>query len=302
MAASLPYTEAWLSGPQETRFYTRTYKAETPTAVLVFSHGAAEHLARYTEMHTAIAQQGISVFTFDLRGFGRTAMDKESKSKDSAYGKTDIESQLNDMEWAIDHARTELGNFPLFIMGPSMGGAIVLGLMCDEKRATHKTVTAIRGVIAASPCVAPTHMPPQLVVGFLKILATVAPYILYPVRNQTKDLSRNPITNAQYLADPLIKTPGSIRSLAELLALGARLLSTTYVNWPKDTPVLVLHGTNDQITSYPSAEALFQKLPAKDKNMITYPGAYHELQNEPDGVREKYLADVVAFIHSHSSL
>ncbi|KAF7333964.1 Hydrolase-4 domain-containing protein [Mycena sanguinolenta] len=299
MPASTPYTEAWLTGPQNTRFYTRTYKADTPTAVLVFLHGAAEHAGRYTDMHTSLASQGISVFMFDQRGFGKTALDKEHRSKDSAYGKTDAQCQLDDMEWAIEHVQLEFGGLPIFVMGASMGGGLVLGLMCDEKRASHKAVAAIRGVITGSPCLTLTKAAPRLVLWIVKFMAFFKPYMLYPIRNKPEDLSRDPVTNAQYLADPLIKTPGSLRSILDMLGLGAHILSTSYINWPKDTPVLFLHGTADPVTSCESTKALFEKLQAEDKTMITYPGAYHELHNEPDDVREKCLADVVAFIQLH---
>ncbi|KAJ7464566.1 hypothetical protein FB451DRAFT_1403237 [Mycena latifolia] len=97
VSASTPYIKAWLSGPQDTKFYTPMYKAESPTAAFLPSIVGA--IAICTQ-----PSPSISVFVFDLRQFGRTAMDKDNKSKDSAYGKTDAESQLDDMEWAIEHA------------------------------------------------------------------------------------------------------------------------------------------------------------------------------------------------------
>ncbi|KAJ7751726.1 hypothetical protein B0H14DRAFT_2635945 [Mycena olivaceomarginata] len=55
----------------------------------------------------------------------------------------------------------------------------------------------------------------------------------------------------------------------------------------------------DKVVLYPDSKAMFEKLPAKDKKMITYPGGYHELHFEPDGIREKSLQDLVEFIHTH---
>ncbi|KAJ7712051.1 Alpha/Beta hydrolase protein [Mycena metata] len=308
MSMSTAYTEAWLPGPQETRFYTRTYTAERPTAVLIFVHGAAEHAGRYTDMHKAVAEQNISVFVFDLRGYGRTALDKQNKSKNSAYGKTNGETQLDDLEWVIEYVQSKLEDVPIFIMGASMasdriaslGGGIVLRLMCDEKRATHKAVTAVRGVIAGSPFLTIAKDIPKAVMWLGKSVAVVNPYMVYPVRNKPEDLSRNAVTNAEYVMDPFIKTPGSLKSILDMMDTGVHLLSTAYVNWPQDVPLLFLHGSADLLASFESSKTLFAKLPAKDKNMIIYQGAYHELHNEPDGVREKSLADVVEFIQSHA--
>ncbi|KAK7040551.1 hydrolase-4 domain-containing protein [Favolaschia claudopus] len=320
MSPPLPYTETWLPGPHSTQFYTRVYKpsvdftsksvsnthasdeSNSPTAILVFLHGAAEHCGRYTDMHEALAKEGNVVWAFDLRGFGRTALGCSDKGR-SEYGNTDKERQMDDVEWAIGCVRKEYGEeVPVFLMGMSMGGGLALGVMCDERRTKHQLVQNISGVIAGSPCLTLTKKVPRVVMWVARAVAFFWPYMIYPVRNKPDDLSRNPITNAEYLADPLIKTPGSFRSLLDMIDLGASILSDGYLNWPKDTHVLLLHGTDDPVTSFESTNALFEKLPISDnmKSFIAYQGAYHELQNEPDGVPEKFLADIVNFIRTRS--
>ncbi|KAJ7807880.1 hypothetical protein B0H14DRAFT_3763816 [Mycena olivaceomarginata] len=67
------------------------------------------------------AARGISVFTFDQRGFGKTALDAENKSPSSAYGKTTGEHQMDDIHWAIEHAKKEFPGLPVFLRGHSMG-------------------------------------------------------------------------------------------------------------------------------------------------------------------------------------
>jgi acylglycerol lipase len=120
------YEESWLAGPQSTQFYSRTYKATSPKAILVFVHGFIEHVARYEHVHSVWATRGITVFTYDQRGFGRTATDDKLKSKSSSYGKTSRKEQLADIEWAIKHAKSEFGDLPLFLMGHSMVRARLL--------------------------------------------------------------------------------------------------------------------------------------------------------------------------------
>lgn len=114
------YTETWISGPQSTQFYTRTYPSPSPKAVVVFVHGFAEHVGRYTRIHPRFAQNGITLFTYDQRGFGKTAMDEEHKSKSSAYGKTNGKDQLEDIEWAVGYVKKEYPELPVFLMGHSM--------------------------------------------------------------------------------------------------------------------------------------------------------------------------------------
>jgi len=119
---AIPYTETWLSGPKDTKFYTRTYLPQTTAlrAVIVFAHGIAEHIGRYGHFHPRLAESGIAVFAFDQRGFGRTAQDRNNKSRDSAIGKTSWDDQMADINWALNHVCSQFDRVPVFLMGQSM--------------------------------------------------------------------------------------------------------------------------------------------------------------------------------------
>ena len=116
------FTEAWLPGPDGTQFYTRTYPSvpNPPRAVLVFVHGFAEHAGRYVWAHGEYAARGVTVFAYDQRGFGRTALDKAHKSAGSGYGRTSARAQLGDIEWWVRHVKREYADVPVFLMGHSM--------------------------------------------------------------------------------------------------------------------------------------------------------------------------------------
>ena len=117
----MSFTETWLQGPSQTQFYTRLYTPQVPpVAALVFVHGFAEHIARHTPFHTKLAERGLVVFTFDQRGFGKTAMDKEHKSPSSSYGKTSWDDQLTDIVWAIEYVTEKYPSLSVFLAGHSM--------------------------------------------------------------------------------------------------------------------------------------------------------------------------------------
>ena len=122
--SNLPYSEAWLAGPKSTQFYTRTYTPAPPVstkAAIVFVHGFAEHVGRYSHFHPLLSARGIAVFAYDQRGFGLTAQDTNgNKSKSSAYGKTCWKDQMIDIEWALEHTRKSFEGKPVFLMGHSM--------------------------------------------------------------------------------------------------------------------------------------------------------------------------------------
>lgn len=128
------YDESWLTGPRSTQFYTRTYKAQAPKAVVIFIHGFCEHVGRYGHVHPIFPERGITLFAYDQRGFGRTAEDKEHRSKDSSYGKTSWTDQMADIEWAVKHAKSEFGDIPTFLMGHSMvRGLVAAYLKCRRE-------------------------------------------------------------------------------------------------------------------------------------------------------------------------
>lgn len=114
------FAEAWLAGVDGHQFYTRTYAATFPKAVVLFVHGFAEHVARYEHVHVQYPARNVTVFTFDQRGFGRTALDGAHRSKDSAYGKTNWPAQLQDIDFFAKYLAKEYPGTPLFLMGHSM--------------------------------------------------------------------------------------------------------------------------------------------------------------------------------------
>ncbi|KAJ7050946.1 Alpha/Beta hydrolase protein [Mycena amicta] len=250
-------------------------------------------------MHSTLAREhNISVFAYDLRGYGRTADDPTHKSASSQYGRTWSGAQMDDLEWAIQETHRECGDLPLFIMGCSFGGTTVLGLVTDPARKDHPAITSLRGVIGGSATLTLTKPPPAPVVWLLTQIARVQPWMLFPVRNKIEDLSRNKETGAEYEKDPLIGTPGSLKCLSSMLKQG-QTLSRSSQNWPKELPVLFVHGDVDTIAAHTVTKKFYEEISAQDKTWITYPGGAHELHNEPDGIREKSLVDIATFIQKH---
>ena len=114
------FVERWLPGFDGHQFYTRTYPATFPRAVVLFVHGFAEHVARYEDFHARFPPRSVAVFTFDQRGYGRTALDTQHRSKDAGYARTSWGMHFRDLEFFAKKLAGEYPGAPLFMMGQSM--------------------------------------------------------------------------------------------------------------------------------------------------------------------------------------
>ncbi|KAJ4483587.1 Alpha/Beta hydrolase protein [Lentinula aciculospora] len=296
----------WITGPQETHFYTRTYlpSAGAPRALVVFVHGFQEHVGRYAHIHPAIAESGVALWAFDQRGFGRTALDKENRSKNSSWGKTGLSDQIQDVDWAVRTAREEVLGVPVFLMGHSMGGGEVLSFVTQQSYGNSQhaeTVASLTGVILTSPLIQQTVPASKALRWLAGKVAIISPYTLIPAAVSANDLSHSPEFNDACKKDPLIKPTGTLRGIGEMFTEGEKLLATGCHHWPKKIPVLFIHGDADRVTSVKATQKFFETIDAEDKQIIIYPDGFHELQNEPPDVRQKLVTDIVSFIQTRTS-
>ncbi|KAF9000355.1 alpha/beta-hydrolase [Hymenopellis radicata] len=289
-------TESWLVGPQSTKFYTRHYRAASPKAAIVFVHGFAEHCSRYIEIHTQLTDNGVSVFTYDQRGYGNTAQDVDNRSKGSAYGKTNWEHEMEDLNWAVEHTQKEYPGLPIYIMGQSMGGGEVLGFATEKKY--ESTAASLAGVIATSPMVQQAIPVSGLLRKALGALRRLVPYMLFPANLNPSELSRDASVGEKYFDDPLVKNSGSLQGLYDMFNHGDDLRDFRWKSWPKKVPIVFFHGTGDRITSPTASHDFYEKIPAENKKYVSFDGAFHELSNELPEVKEQLLNDVLAFVDS----
>ncbi|CCM03934.1 uncharacterized protein FIBRA_06086 [Fibroporia radiculosa] len=289
--SSSAYSEAWIAGPGDHQFYTRTYTAASaPRAAVLFVHGFADHVGRYEHAHCNWAARDIMVFAFDQRGFGRTALDNQHKSKDAVYGKASHQMQMQDIEWWVRHVKKEHPNLPLFLFGHSMGGGMVLAFSTQaQPPPSSETIKLLSGVIASSPLLLQTVPASKLLRKAGGMAATIIPWLPFPARVPAEDLSHDAIVNRASELDPLIKSYGTFRGLTDMLERGENLLRSGYHHWPE----------NLSVTSHTASEQFFNKLDAEDKKLALFPGGYHELTNEPNGMKEKFWDECVSWILAH---
>ncbi|KIJ51219.1 hypothetical protein M422DRAFT_58823 [Sphaerobolus stellatus SS14] len=298
------FTEEWLVGPEQTKFYTRTYRPIETKVVLVFVHGFVEHIARYEHVFPAYAEAGIAVFAFDQRGHGRTALGDDPATSKGDYGKTSSEQQRAEIHWAITHAGETLGSWakgnssiPVFLVGHSMGGALVLSFGCA---APKPLPYPLAGIVSTSPLVAQTHPVNKLTRKAGGFASVLVPNVTVKTDINPDYLSHDKKVGEAYLNDPYVKFFASFKAISTMLNLGDYLSTEGYKTWPKDLPVLAIHGTSDEVTSHAATERFCKSLQINDKTFSSYEGGFHELHNEPE-YKQRLSEEIIAWILKHTT-
>ncbi|PIL32215.1 hypothetical protein GSI_05460 [Ganoderma sinense ZZ0214-1] len=301
--SSKSFTEAWLDGRDGHHFYTRTYPATSAQkAVLVFVHGFGDHITRYEDIHPRFAAHGITVFAYDMRGFGRTALDEEHRSADELYGKTSRPTELGDLDWWVNHVAKTYPDVPIFVMGHSAGGGMVLAFgALSGPPPSPETVAKVSGIIAQCPLVRLTYPNGKITTTVVNMLSKVSPYFQVPAPMPENRFSHDPAVKEALLNDPLRMPKGTVRGLHDMLTQGEELLQKGYKRWPSNLPMITTWGTADEVNCPKAGVAFYNKLEIKDKKLVEYDGALHDLLHEAGDIPDKVIGEYVAFIEAHLS-
>ncbi|KAH9847882.1 lysophospholipase [Lenzites betulinus] len=320
MATEPALTEAWLPGRDGLKFYTRTYAAPVPRAVAIFVHGFSEHITRYEWAHRLCASKGVTLFAYDERGYGRTALDKVHRSQESAFGKTCLQDGLLDFEWWLKHVRQQFPTLPIFALANSMGGALVLAFVTRPSPPPSKEAVALLSGIISSGTMLYQHQVKSMLLRFVcKTAGTILPNLVINAHIPASDVTRNTGMQAVRSTDVYAPEKGSLKGITDMLDIGEEIWLKDHINYPRSLPIMLLHGSLDrvgfhlltdfvcfsqsdiiQVTSFEHAQQFIEKLDADDKTFLPFTGGYHELFHEPDGMKEKVVEECTSWILRHA--
>jgi len=111
-------------------------------------------------------------------------------------------------------------------------------------------------------------------------------------------VSRDKGVVSAYVSDPLVYR-GKIRARLGIELIKA--METLQRQMPKIClPILVLHGTADQLSDPEGSKILYARVSSRDRTLKLYEGFYHEIFNEPEC--EQVFADVEAWLATRVKL
>lgn len=296
---TIPTEEGWLETADGHKLYTKTWKADSPKARLVFIHGFSDHCNTHDEplFPTLAAQHGIEVCSFDQRGWGRSVHENKHK------GLTGPTPQVMDDITAFIKSLPAT-NMPMFLMGHSMGGAEVIVYTATGPK---DVLSKFRGFLVESPFIAlhKTSRPWKSTVILGRLAGRLMPHVHMVNKLDPKKIARDPKVAEEFLADPLCHETGTLEGLAGMLDRAAdieegRIIVKEGAGEGGKTRMWVGHGTADEICAYDACKNWYESVKVEDKQMRAYEGWYHKLHSEPGEDKMQFTNEVAKWMLDRS--
>jgi len=245
-----------------------------PRAVILALHGFNDYSHAFDAPGQYWRGRGIATIAYDQRGFGAT---------DNAGIWPQQTSLISDMRAALALLRAEYPEIPVYLLGESMGAAVLLS-------AASQAELGADGVILAAPAVWARDTMDIFTRSALWLGAHLFPAMELTGRGLGVVASDNREMILGLQADPLVIKHTRIDAMWGLVNL---MDSALRGSAKLAAPALVLYGAKDQLISAgPTAEMISQL--AEDIPVALYENGWHMLLRDLQA--ETVLNDVAAWI------
>jgi acylglycerol lipase len=230
-------------------------------AVIALVHGMGEHINRYEPFAADMVNAGFAVIGFDQRGHGR--------SEGQRGHSPNYELLMQSIDDLLHKAGEFFPEIPVFLMGHSLGGQLVLNYCLDRK-------PNVKGVIASSPFLKLAFDPPAWKITLGKLVLNIFPSLPQSTALETAAISRVEAEVKKYEADKLVHdriTPAMYFGIMEKAEYALQHASEWIL------PLLMYHGTADRLTS-PEGTKEFASKVKGDITLKLFEGGYHETHHD----------------------
>lgn len=279
--------------------------AGEPVAVLQIVHGVAEHVYRYDEFATFLAEHGILVVAADHMGHGLSIGDGEAVG----VFRGGWFKALADVHRLFQYTQKENPSIPYILLGHSMGSFLARSFLC---RYPDSGICAaiLSGTAWMHRAVINSGKAAATLVGKRQGMEVPSKFLndmmfgsycnrIENARTPCDWLTRDEKIVDEYVADPLCGftiTP----ALAKDMMTGLRYIQepANLAKMSKDLPVWFIAGQEDPVGGYGSgvkrAAKEFEKAGMEHVSMKLYPQCRHEVLNELN--KEEVFDDVLTWL------
>jgi acylglycerol lipase len=231
----------------------------TPQAVVVALHGFNDYSNAFAGIGAFLAADGVAVYAYDQRGFG------EALQRGIWAGAARL---AEDTRGIVDALRARHPGLPLYALGESMGGAVLMA-------ADDTAPLDVDGIVLAAPAVWGRATMPFYQTAALWLSAHTLPWMtltgrglgIVPSDNieMLRALGRDPLVIKETRVDAMW---GIVNLMDSALAAAQRF----------DGPALFLYGARDEIVPPGATLRMFESLPDGGRNTVAvYDAGYHML-------------------------
>lgn len=250
----------------------------TPRAVLVALHGFNDYSEAFAGFGDWLAERGILTLAYDQRGFGGSPQ-------------TGIwpghEVLMADIRGAIAAVEEDYPGLPVYALGESMGGAVLMSAWVDEP-------LDVDGLVLVAPAVWGRATMPGYQTASLWIFAHTMPWLALT----GEGIKRQPSDNIEMLRalgqDPMVIKRTRVDSMWGIVNLMDEALAAAQAF---DAPALLLFGANDDIVPPDASERMIGALPKSadtHQAIAVYPEGYHMLLRDLQG--QTVWEDILSWI------
>ncbi|MDR3436815.1 alpha/beta hydrolase [Telmatospirillum sp.] len=251
-----------------------------PEAVVIGLHGFNDYSLAFDDPGKVLAEAGIAVYAYDQRGFGA--------APDTGYWAGE-KAMTDDLIAAIRLLSARYPGKPLYLLGESMGGAVVMVTMA------RPDAPKVAGIILSAPAVWGRTSMSIVQRAALWIASHTMPWMTLTGRglhirpsdniDMLRRLSRDPLVIKETRVD-------AIHGLCDLMDDAARSPAKLHV------ATLLLYGDNDEVVPAEPTLAAMAALPDDPKaaTHALYASGYHMLLRDLEA--KIVLNDIIAWIRN----
>jgi alpha-beta hydrolase superfamily lysophospholipase len=234
-----------------------------PRAVVLALHGFNDYSRAFLSFGEYLAARNITLIAYDQRGFGRT------EGRRYWHGSEKMTGDLRTMARLL---KRKYKDVPLFILGESMGGAVIL--------AAQKELQA-EGGYAGIILVAPAVWARRTMPWYQRSTLWVAAHLLPWFGVSGKGLDIDPSDNSEMLRelgrDPLVIKTTRVDAVYGLSTLMDQALSSSAFLAGR---TMILYGRHDEIIPRRPTCEMLKRLPHNEEKhwrFVLYDHGYHML-------------------------